>query len=218
MKPTTLFFDVNETLLDLQPLKEQIATALNDRDDLIPLWFSTLLHYSLVANATNYYQDFSEIGVRALLMIAQINNITLSKEEAQKTIIEPFKELPTYDDVKDGLQSLKDAGFTLVALTNSSQQSLEEKLKFAEIDQFFDLMLSSEPVKKFKPDPEVYVWALKKLNVKAEEAMLVASHAWDILGAQNSGMRTCFVERPNKKQFPLAKPADLTIKNLAELL
>lgn len=47
-----MFFDVNETLLDLKPLKESVTKALGGHDELVGLWFSTLLHYSLVDTLT----------------------------------------------------------------------------------------------------------------------------------------------------------------------
>ncbi|MFG0253607.1 MAG: haloacid dehalogenase type II, partial [Rhodopirellula sp. JB053] len=41
--PQLLIFDVNETLLDLAPLKSSVGKALGGREDLLPLWFSTML-------------------------------------------------------------------------------------------------------------------------------------------------------------------------------
>jgi len=48
-RPEVIFFDVNETLLDLTPLKESVGETLGGRPELAPLWFTTLLQYSLVA-------------------------------------------------------------------------------------------------------------------------------------------------------------------------
>ncbi len=217
MKPKVLFFDVNETLLDLAPLKKMVKIALDDKEELVSLWFSTLLHYSLVANSTDNYQDFGEIGVRALMMIAQTNNIEISQEKAENAVLEPFKKLAPYEDVVSGLISLKKSGYKIVALTNSSQDSLEAKLKFAGIYDHFDYTWSSQPVRKFKPDASVYKWALNELNILPKEAMMVAAHGWDILGAQHCGLQTCFVERPGKSQFPLSEPADFSVKTISEL-
>lgn len=49
---TTLFFDVNETLLDIQPLKDVISKTLDNRKELADLWFVSLLHNSLVDTAS----------------------------------------------------------------------------------------------------------------------------------------------------------------------
>ena len=50
----------------------------------------------------------------------------------------------------------------------------------------------------YKPDPKVYLGAVKLLESNAEESMMVASHAYDLDGAINAGMKTCYVHRPNE--------------------
>lgn len=54
-RPRILFFDVNETLLDLTPLKESVTGALNGQSELVPLWFTTMLQYSLVETTGNHF-------------------------------------------------------------------------------------------------------------------------------------------------------------------
>ncbi len=216
--PSVLFFDVNETLLELTALKKSITTVLNGREELVPLWFSTLLHYSLVENVTGDYKDFSEIGVAALQMVAAGNDITITKEQAEDAVIKPFKSLMPYKEVKQALEALRDQGFKLVALTNSSTSGLAEKLAFAGVKDNFDTLLSCETVGAFKPSLEVYSWALSKLNVQAEDAMMIAAHGWDITGAKKAGMQTTFISRPGKQMYPLAQKPDYTVDTLDGLV
>lgn len=54
-RPKVLFFDINETLLDLEPLKKSISAVLNNRPELATLWFTTMLQYSLVVTVANQY-------------------------------------------------------------------------------------------------------------------------------------------------------------------
>ena len=216
--PSVLFFDVNETLLELTALKKSVASVLNGREDLVPLWFSTLLHYSLVENVTGDYKDFSEIGVAALQMVAAGNSITITKDQAEDAVIKPFKSLLPYKEVKQALKALKNQGFTLVALTNSSNSGLAEKLAYAGIKDNFDTLLSCETVGAFKPNLEVYSWALSKMNVQAEDAMMIAAHGWDITGAKRAGMQTTFIKRPGKQMYPLAQRSDYTVDTLDGLV
>ena len=216
--PSVLFFDVNETLLELTALKKSVTTALNGREELVPLWFSTLLHYSLVENVTGDYKDFSEIGVAALQMVAAGNDITITKEQAEDAVIKPFKSLTPYKEVKQALEALSDQGFKLVALTNSSTSGLAEKLTYAGIKDNFDTLLSCETVGAFKPSLEVYIWALSKMNVDAEDAMMIAAHGWDITGAKKAGMQTTFISRPGKQMYPLAQKPDYTVDTLDVLV
>ena len=77
-KPKVLIFDVNETLLDLTSMRASIGKALGGREDLLPLWFSTMLHNSLVDTVTGDYHDFGQIGVASLAMVANNNNIKIT--------------------------------------------------------------------------------------------------------------------------------------------
>ena len=71
LQPKAILFDVNETLLDLAPLKVSVDDALGGRRDLLPLWFSTMLHYSLVETLSGSYHSFGEIGTAVLMMVAE---------------------------------------------------------------------------------------------------------------------------------------------------
>lgn len=68
--PLLLIFDVNETLLDLSPLKEDINTRLNS-EWAFELWFNQLIQYSMVETLTDSYSDFGEVGLATLKMVAR---------------------------------------------------------------------------------------------------------------------------------------------------
>ncbi len=216
-RPKVIFFDVNETLLDLKPLKESVSKALDGHDELVGLWFSTMLHYSLVDTLTGKYHPFPEIGVAALQMVAESNGIELSKEEAEQAINPVIINLPPHPDVIDGLRDLKQQGFLLFSLTNSSDAGVKKQFENAGLIDVVDRRLTVEGIHKFKPDLDVYRWALDQVDVQASEAMLVAAHGWDIAGAKAAGLQTVFVARPGKVLYPLAEKPDHVVKDIKEL-
>jgi len=216
-RPKVIFFDVNETLLDLKPLKESVTQVLDGRDGLVGLWFSTMLHYSLVDTLTGKYHPFPEIGVAALKMVAESNGIELSNEEAEQAINPVIINLTPHPDVVDGLIDLKQQGFLLVSLTNSSDAGVKKQFENAGLIDIFDQRLTVEGIHKFKPDLDVYRWALDQVDVQASEAMLVAAHGWDIAGAKAAGLQTVFVARPGKVLYPLAEKPDHVVKDIKEL-
>lgn len=217
-RPKVIFLDVNETLLDLAPLKKSVGEALGGREDLVPLWFSTMLHYSLVDTATETFHGFAEIGVAALQMVANSHGIELSKEQARTAIIPVIVKLPPHPDVKEGLKQLKAAGFTLVSLTNSSNAGIKAQLENAGLIDLVDKRLSVEDIKTYKPALASYRWALEQMGVKSEDALLVAAHGWDIAGAEAAGWQTAFIARPGKPLYPLAADPDYQVKDLNELV
>ncbi|WP_244390623.1 haloacid dehalogenase type II [Pseudoalteromonas sp. KAN5] len=216
-KPKVIIFDVNETLLDLESMRTSIGAALGGREDLLPLWFSTMLHHSLVSTAIGDYQDFGKIGVASLLMVAQNNKIKLDAEQAKTAIVTPLLSLPAHPDVKAALQTLKDRGYKLVSLTNSSNHGVKTQFENAGLTAFFDARYSIEDIKIYKPDLRAYQWALDKLGVKPEQALMVAAHGWDIAGAKAAGLQAAFIARPGKALYPLAEKPDYNVKDLTEL-
>ena len=75
--------------------------------------------------------------------------------------------------MRDGLQALKNKGYKLVSLTNSSNQGVYTQFKNADLLSYFDERLSVEDINLYKPDTRTYEWAIEKMGIAAEDAMLV---------------------------------------------
>tara|TARA_R110001583_G_scaffold18667_2_gene74024 strand:- start:2354 stop:3133 length:780 start_codon:yes stop_codon:yes gene_type:complete len=217
VRPKVIFFDVNETLLDLGNVGKSVSKALGGRDELVPYWFTTMLHYSLVGNVTGEYNSFAEIGIASLEMIANQQNIKLTPEQARTAVLTPFRDLAPHKDVVEGLKKLRAMGYTMITLTNSSDAGIAAQLKNANLAQYFDGSLTVQNLRTFKPDLKVYEWAQKEMNIAPEDAMLIAAHAWDIAGADKAGWKTGFIMRPGKALYPLAEKPDLIGQDLIDL-
>lgn len=218
IRPKVIIFDVNETLLDLAPLKKSVGQALGGREDLLPLWFSTMLHYSLVETLSGDYHNFGEIGVAALMMVADMQDIELTYNQAKTSIAMPLTSLPAHADVKTGLEVLSKGKYKLVSLTNSSLKGVEAQFKYAGLTDFFYKRYSVESIKKYKPHPDTYKFVVDDLGVKPEEVLMVAAHAWDLMGAKNVGLHTAFIARSGKTLYPLTAKPDYIVSNLQELV
>ncbi len=214
-KPKTIVFDVNETLLDLSNLKESINTSMQD-ERAADLWFSNLLHYSLVETVTSSYQDFSAIGKAVFKMIAENNNRKFSDDEVTE-ILKPTKSLKPHPDVSEGLSQCREEGYDLVAFSNGKPSVLQEQLYQADIDHYFSQILSVAESQKYKPHSGAYEYLLKKIKKSASGTLMVSAHGWDIAGAHRAGMQTCFVKRAESVLYPLANNPAMMINNLKEL-
>ena len=97
-RPEVLFFDSNETMLDMGAMKPQVVEALGGREELMSLWFSTMLYHSLVDTVTCSYHDFGSIGAACMQMIAAGHGIKLDETKA-KSAMAAMKTLPAHADV-----------------------------------------------------------------------------------------------------------------------
>lgn len=216
MTPSSLIFDINETLLDMTAVKHTVA-RLTGSEDAVPLWFSTLLHHSLVENSTDRFHNFSDIGAAALVMVCHARQRAISMEEAKGAIVPAMTSLPAHKEVKSALQRLRKAGFTLTALSNSASAGLQQQLQYADIAHAFDHVLSVEQIGIYKPNSAAYRWAVKQIGTPAGLTMMVAAHGWDTTGAKAAGLQAAFVSRPGKMPYPLGIDADITVKDIAAL-
>lgn len=216
-RPEVIFFDVNETLLDLESMNKPVSQVLGGDESLLPLWFSTMLHHSLVTTVSGDYQDFGKIGVAALQMVAKNKGLTITDAQAKQAIVPALLSLPPHKDVIPALKRLKQAGFKLVSLTNSSNAGVKAQFENAGLITYFDQRLSIEDIKVYKPDLRAYEWALQQLNIRPDQALMVAAHGWDVAGAKAAGMQTAFIARLQKQLYPLAKAPDYVLTDLTSL-
>lgn len=202
-RPSVLFFDVNETLLDLRTLRDAVGQVLGGGEEEAAGWFDGLLHLSLVATVAGQPRSFGELGVAALEMAARRRGRVLPPEAA-RAVLGGLTRLPAQPDAGPALARLRAAGCRLLALGNSAQAGLEAQLAHAGLAPFFERMLSVEAVGVFKPHPRVYGWAAAQAGVPPEDCVLVAAHGWDVAGALWAGWRAGFVARAGQVLVPFA--------------
>jgi 2-haloacid dehalogenase len=211
-----ILFDVNETLLDMRPLKQALVKAFGNQH-AFHQWFGLLLQYSLVDTVSGQYHDFGTIGDAALDMTANMLEEKRLKPARKQEIIRLLTELPPHKDAPKGLEMLLDAGYSLVAFTNSSQRMLDAQLRYADLIHYFEQGLSVETVRRFKPDGRTYQAAVQHLGLAPAEALLIAAHGWDVAGAQRAGLAAGFIARPGQTRYPLAPPPAYCGETLVEV-
>eukprot|EP00850_Spirogloea_muscicola_P010677 SM000063S20067 [mRNA] locus=s63:674610:675816:+ [translate_table: standard] len=213
--PRVLAFDVNETLLDLSALDARFSHALGGSGGggsageppvaLRRAWFSQLVELALASTVTGQYRSYGELGGAALDMVAASRGAQRGAGERSMVVEEGMVQLPAYPEVRDSLRELKDAGFTLVALTNGAMTTVTAQLRYAGLDDCFVEVFSADDVQRLKPAPEPYHMVVEKLGVQPSDVWMVAAHAWDLMGAQAAGLHTVFIARPGKVLSPLMR-------------
>lgn len=200
--PSIIVFDVNETLLDINTLTP-LFVRIFDEQAILRDWFAQLVLYSQTMTLSGLYTSFSELGVGALRMMADIHQKTLTEEDIAE-LKERMSNMPAHPDAIPALTRLRDAGFRLVTLTNSPTSTSPTPLEKAGLSDFFEHHFSVETVGKFKPAPETYQMVAKTLSVDMSDLCLVACHLWDTIGAQAAGCSGAFLTRPHNAMLPAA--------------
>ncbi|CAM3798056.1 haloacid dehalogenase type II [Polynucleobacter antarcticus] len=104
-----------------------------------------------------------------------------------------WHRLNPWPDTVTGLNRLKKQ-FTLVTLSNGNLGLLANMAKNAALP--WDLILSAEVFRHYKPDPETYLGVAQIFDIEPSAVMLVAAHKDDLASAYECGLKTAFIERP----------------------
>ena len=217
MTPSHIFFDVNETLIDIAPLRCAVAARLGGGEGQADRWFNGLIEYSLAETLAGAASEFADIAAAVLAMQVAENGGSLALDDAKAIVSDGLGQSEAYRDVPAGLSRLKDAGFSLVALTNSGGDGLHKRLEKAGIGEFFDHALSVQPSGGYKPDRRCYDYGLSETGASADRALMVACHPWDLIGARAAGWQTAFVTRPGKAWYLLADEAEYVADDIEDL-
>lgn len=119
---------------------------------------------------------------------------TLSESEKQHLNL-VWHRLNPWPDAVQGLTQLK-SKFTIVTLSNGNLSLLANMAKHGALP--WDLILSAEVFKHYKPDPETYLGVAHTFDLQPHEVMLAAAHKDDLLAAYHCGLQTAFIERPDE--------------------
>ncbi|HJS17325.1 MAG TPA: haloacid dehalogenase type II [Anaerolineales bacterium] len=212
--PRVIVFDLIGTLLDLQAMDPHFDRFFGDAA-VRKEWFTQTLQLAMAAVLTNAYEDFGVQADTGLEITARHYKVSMLGEE-KNLILSTLSKLRPYPEVAESLQQLRDAGLRLAVLTNSTAQAAEAQLTYAGLGDHFEQVISTDEIHCFKPAPEVYHLAARRLSVEPDQIRLVAAHDWDVTGALRAGCAATFVSRPGQVMNPFGPQPDVRGADLGE--
>ncbi|MDR2510187.1 MAG: HAD family phosphatase [Spirochaetaceae bacterium] len=85
------------------------------------------------------------------------------------------------------LSKLKAEGYRLACCSNSVRITIEMMMDYAKLSEYFEFIISNQEVKLPKPDPEIYLKAMKKMGLTPEECLICEDNENGIKAATASG-------------------------------
>ena len=128
-----------------------------------------------------------------------------------------YAECPLFPDVKPVLSKLRERGLKMGIISTAYEQDIDAITQKTGLQkELFEVIVGADTLKKTKPDPEVFKYALTKLKVKPQETLFVGDEIdADYRGAENAGMHALLIQRTENKT---SQTSDLsTIASLEEV-
>ncbi|KAA1153510.1 haloacid dehalogenase type II [Pseudoalteromonas sp. FUC4] len=198
---TTLAFDVYGTLINTHGVLSLLDDMIGDNAQAFSnTWREKQLEYSFRRGLMQNYIPFSLCTKHALDYACLAHKTELS-EDQKGQLLELYKTLPAFDDVKAGLEQLKAKDYRLFAFSNGAADAVNTLLETAGISEYFEGVVSADDVKTFKPNPGVYSHFLRETNSTGANTWLVSSNPFDVTGAISHGMRAAWIQRSEESIF-----------------
>ncbi|MCL7419134.1 MAG: haloacid dehalogenase type II, partial [Halalkalicoccus sp.] len=208
---TTVTFDSYSTLVDVDAAEVALEERVDEPEPVSKLWRARSLEYTFVANAIDAYQPFYEMNRDALQYALAAHDVDLSTEEREE-ILAVYHELDVFDDVRDGIERLREGGYDPYVVSNGNPEMLESMVEHAEIGDLLEDTISADEVRTFKPAAELYRHAAARTGTPIDEIAHVTAGWFDVLGAKHAGMQSVWVDRKGLPWEPFGGDPDLTIE------
>lgn len=194
MRYAVYVFDAYGTLFDVHAAVRRHAGNVGpEADRLSALWRAKQLEYSWTRALSGRYADFWTLTEYALdYAFAKVPSAPVSMRD---DLLEAYRSLDAYPEVIDTLTRLKSAGAATAILSNGSPGMLKAAVDAARIGDLLDDVLSVDPLKTFKPLPEVYELVTTRFRVFPDAVSFQSSNRWDIAGATAFGFRAVWINR-----------------------
>ena len=194
-----LLFDVFGTLVDWRSSLIDLATANAARAGLQADWVAIVDDWRRAYQPAldevrrgSGWRDLDSVQRETLRDVLARHGVRLPAAD-QESLVTGWRQLRAWPDSRPGLDRLRRRHVT-ATLSNGHLALLADLLKFAGLR--VDALLSAQLADSYKPDPEVYLTALRLLNCPPAEAGMVAAHPSDLRAAAALGLRPIFVRRP----------------------
>lgn len=206
--PTAVLFDLDDTLFDhWATARAALAAALAERPELETGDFEALYrrHSALLEEmhpqvlAGRYTPDAAR-QLRFRRLLAPHGAANWSEEAVAEFALAQYGHYQRLRRSVAGapalLAALKSDGCRIGIVTNNRTVVQQDTLVALGLDQWVDVLVTSEAAGVTKPDPRIYHGALERLACRPEQAVMVGDN-WDadVVGALGAGIRPVWLNR-----------------------
>ena len=211
MEVTHIFFDLDHTLWDFEKNSALTFQKILPEAD-VDLVHEQFINTYIPINA-KYWKLYREEKVsKAALRYARLKETfhalkyEISDEKINSLAKEYILQLPNFNHLFDGTLELLDylkEKYTLHIITNGFEEVQTLKMKKSKIFHYFTEVITSESVGVKKPNPKVFLHAMKKAGSSPKESLMIGDNIEaDIQGALATGMKAIHCNFENTGIIP----------------
>lgn len=152
-----------------------------------------------------------------------LEKLVAKKANIYRHRLQQLVNLPIYPEVISFIDRLCNSGYKLAVVTGSVRSEAELVLKQAEIDRYFETVITGDDISESKPDPEGYLLAIERLNnlhpdlnLLPTECLAIEDTFAGIQSAKSAGIQVVAIAHTYPFHL-LQRQANWTIDTFADL-
>lgn len=145
-----------------------------------------------------------------------IEEMYIEKDKMLKEAIEN-NEVPLKQGALELLEFLKKNEYKTALATSAKKDRVKSQVNHAKINNLFDAIVCADDIVNSKPDPEIFLKAAEKVNVKPENCIVIEDSEAGIRAAFNAGMIAFHVKDLKEADENIMKYCDKNFENLIEI-
>jgi HAD superfamily hydrolase (TIGR01509 family) len=128
-------------------------------------------------------------------------------------------EVVAFPGASELLERTRELGLVAVLATSSPKDQLVEMLESTGLLDTYDAWTTADDVDTSKPDPGVFLQAMKTAGLDPGRTVALGDSVWDVQAAQAAGIACIAVESGGFSRHELSEAGALTVyRDVAELL
>ncbi|MDM5317891.1 HAD family hydrolase [Fictibacillus sp. b24] len=141
------------------------------------------------------------------------DKLRAKKTERALTLISEQKPLP---GIEDYLEAAKELGLKIGLASSSTRKWVEEHLGRSGLMHHFEVIKTADDVAHVKPDPALYIEAVKALGVQPNEAIAFEDSVNGSVAAKKAGLYCVAIPNPVTKHMTFSE-VDHQMESIAEM-
>lgn len=209
VRPKAVFMDLDNTLYSYQPADEAGMTAIYSKLQTMYSLSKKELEDSFLQARREIKEQLGSVAsahsrllyFQCMLEILGLNTQVYLSLDLEQTYWRAYlRHSQLFDGVKNFLYELRAHNIKSVIITDLTAQIQFRKLIHFNIDGLIDYVVSSEEAGSDKPNKEIFMLALKKVDCKPDEVWMIGdSMEKDIQGAMSLGIIAMHKTDANRK-------------------
>lgn len=210
----TLVYEDDEILRTIVGQIHRSAEEDNDAESIGKYWWSSFSEL-FRASRGEHFESQRTLALRSLQETISRFGSTCRAEELIAPQYEHWVRPPLFDDTLPFLHAVREQGIPAYILSNIDTADVLAAALHNGIET--QGVITSEDVRSYKPDPELFHEALSRYRLKPDEVIHVGdSLTSDVAGAQGAGIRAVWVNRFRKAAPDTIRP-EFTVTGLREI-